>query len=172
MIIRDATAADAEACAAIYAPYVTETCISFELDPPDEVEMARRIASSQRMHGWLVAEQDGRVIGYAYGSTHSARAAYRFTADVSVYLDLDTRGSGTGRLLYDELLALLADRGIRMVCAGVTLPNERSERFHRSTGFEPVGIYRKIGWKFGAWHDVLWLQKEIGDQSDPRVEPR
>lgn len=170
--IRDATAADAAACAAIYAPYVTDTCISFELEPPSGAEMARRIADAQSRHAWLVAERDGKVLGYAYGGPHRARAAYRFAADVSVYLAGDARGAGVSRRLYEELFARLEQLGYRSLCAGITLPNERSERFHRSLGFEQVGVYRRVGWKFDAWRDTLWLQRPLGDPDAPPSEPR
>ncbi|GAB3580996.1 GNAT family N-acetyltransferase [Calidifontibacter terrae] len=168
-MIRDARPDDAAACAAIYAPYVRDTCISFEQTPPDEVELAARIAANQKAHAWLVAQEAGRVVGYAYGSPHRAREAYRFATDVSAYLDVEARGRGVGPALYGALLDRLADLGYRMACAGIALPNERSERFHRGMGFEEVGIYRRIGWKFDAWRDVLWLQRPLGD--DPAARP-
>lgn len=166
MLIRDARPDDAAACAAIYAPYVRDTCISFELVAPDEAEMRGRIAANQEHHVWLVAEQDGQVVGYAYGSPHRSREAYRFATDVSAYVDGSARGQGLGPQLYRALFDRLTLLGYRMACAGVTLPNERSERFHRGMGFEQVGVYRRIGWKFDAWRDVLWLQRPLGDDPD------
>lgn len=162
MIIRDASAADASGCAAIYAPYVRDTAISFETEPPTTEQMAERIALAKRTHAWLVLDDDG-VRGYAYGSLFKARAAYRFSCEVSVYLELGRRRSGAGRALYETLFGRLADRGYRMAVAGMTLPNDASVGLHRALGFEPVGTYRRIGWKHGAWHDVMWMQRELPD---------
>lgn len=170
--VRDASAADAAACAAIFAPYVNDTAITFESDPPSPEEMARRIASAQRTHAWLVLEDDGRVVGYAYGSPYKSRAAYRWSCEVSVYLEVGRRRTGGGRALYEALLARLAARGFRTAVAGMTLPNEASAGLHRAMGFEPVGTYRRIGWKHGAWHDVAWVQATISTAADPPVEPR
>jgi L-amino acid N-acyltransferase YncA len=160
VIIRDATADDAEACAAIYAPYVRDTAISFETDPPPADQMAERIAVAQRRHAWLVLDDAG-VRGYAYGSLFKVRDAYRFSCEVSVYLELGRRRTGTGRSLYEALFTRLAERGYRTVVAGMTLPNEASVRLHRALGFELVGTYRRIGWKQGRWHDVLWMQRSL-----------
>lgn len=172
MKVRPATTADAEACAAIYAPYVTDTAITFESDPPSAAEMAERIADTQRTHAWLVLEDDDRVVGYAYGRPFKERVAYRWSCEVSVYIERGRRRTGGGRALYIELLDRLAERGFRIACAGMTLPNEASEGLHRAMGFEPVGTYRRIGWKHGRWHDVAWTQRTIGTGDDPPVEPR
>jgi L-amino acid N-acyltransferase YncA len=171
VIVRDATSQDAAACAAIYAPYVLESAISFESDPPDVAQMADRIVAAQRSHAWLVLEDDGRVLGYAYGGPYKQRAAYRWSCEVSVYLERGRRRTGGGRLLYEALFERLAARGVRTVVAGMTLPNDASVGLHRALGFEPVGTYRRIGWKNGAWHDVAWAQRGIGDASDPPSEP-
>src|SRR5262245_22570539 len=171
-MIRDASTGDAEACAAIYAPYVTETAISFELDPPSSAEMAERIADAQRAHAWLVLEDGGRVVGYAYGSPYKARPAYRWSCEVSVYLEVGRRRTGAGRALYSELFARLADRGFRTLVAGMTLPNDASAGLHRAMGFEPIGTYRRIGWKHGTWHDVAWTQRALTEAGDPPTEPR
>jgi L-amino acid N-acyltransferase YncA len=159
--VREAVAADARRCAEIYAPYVRDTAVSFESEPPTAEEMAGRIVAAQREHSWLVLERDGVVAGYAYGGPFMGRAAYRWSASVSVYLDAPARGSGGGRALYEALLDRLADRGIRTVLAGVALPNEASEGLHRALGFEPAGRYRRVGWKLGGWHDVAWYQKDL-----------
>jgi len=156
---------DAERCAAIYAPYVTDTAISFETDPPTAAEMARRMAEA---HAWLVLETDGEVVGYAYGGPFMARAAYRWSASVSVYLDGGRRRTGAGRALYTALFERLEDRGIRTVLGGVALPNEASQGLHVALGFEPVGTYRRVGWKHGRWHDVAWYQRDlVTDWSPP-----
>jgi phosphinothricin acetyltransferase len=161
--VRDATPADAAACAAIYAPYVTGTTVTFETEPPDVAEMERRIAKAQARHAFLVLEDAGEVVGYAYAGPFKERAAYRWSCEVSVYLAGDRRGRGGGRRLYEALLERLTARGYRMAAAGMTQPNEASGRLHAAMGFEPVGTYRDIGWKFGASHDVAWVQRPLGD---------
>jgi L-amino acid N-acyltransferase YncA len=171
-LVRDATEADAQACAAIYAPYVRDTAITFELEPPTADDMAGRIARAARTHAWLVLEDDGRVVGYAYGGPYKERAAYRWACEVSVYLEPDLRRRGAGRALYDALLQRLAARGFRMAVAGMTVPNDASEGLHRAMGFEPVGVWRRIGWKHGAWHDVAWVQRDLAGGEDPPTEPQ
>nr|WP_042179532.1 GNAT family N-acetyltransferase [Kibdelosporangium sp. MJ126-NF4]CEL13873.1 GCN5-related N-acetyltransferase [Kibdelosporangium sp. MJ126-NF4]CTQ88241.1 GCN5-related N-acetyltransferase [Kibdelosporangium sp. MJ126-NF4] len=169
MKVRDATEHDAEACAAIYAPYVTDTAITFETEPPNPADMAARIAAATATHAWLVLEDDnGTVLGYAYGGPFKARAAYQWSCEVSVYLERSRRRTGGGRALYTALLERLAQRGYRTVAAGMTLPNEASVGLHRAMGFHPVGTYKRIGWKHGAWHDVAWTQRHL---TDDRVEP-
>jgi phosphinothricin acetyltransferase len=165
--IRDAGDRDAARCAEIYAPYVRDTAISFESEPPSAAEMARRIAAAQESHAWLVCEDAGRVVGYAYGGPFMARAAYRWSTAVSVYLDQGRRRTGLGRALYEALFERLAARGFRTALAGITLPNEASLGLHRSLGFEPVGTYRRVGWKAGAWHDVAWSQRQLGIDDGP-----
>src|SRR5690349_6319287 len=148
MKVRDASELDAEACAAIYAPYVVNTAITFETTPPTPAEMAQRIANAQRSHAWLVLENDdGRVVGYAYGGPFKEREAYRWSCEVSVYIEDGLRRSGGGRALYTVLFERLAERGFRTAAAGMTLPNDASVALHRAMGFEPVGTYRRIGWK-------------------------
>ena len=165
---------DAAACAAIYAPFVRESAVSFEEVVPDADAFAARIAAMQATHPWLVAEVDGDVVGFAYGSPHRERAAYRWACDVSVYIDAAHHGRGIGRALYEELFARLRAQRIHVACAGITLPNDASVRLHESLGFEPVGIYRGIGWKAGAWHDVGWWQLRLLpplDDGTPPPEP-
>lgn len=172
LAIRDAVARDAENCAAIYAPYVLETAISFEARPPSPPEMARRIDAYQRTHAWLVAEHDGRVVGYAYGSPYKERAAYRWSCEVSVYLEPGRRRTGAGRALYEALFARLSERGYRTALAAITLPNPAGEGLHRAMGFESIGVCRRVGWKHGAWHDVAWMQRDLASGDDPPAEPR
>ena len=167
MRVRDATEDDGAACAAIYAPYVTGTAITFEYEPPTAADMAGRIAAAQQTHAWLVLEDAGRVVGYAYGGRHKERAAYRWSCEVSVYLEPGRRRSGGGRALYEALLNRLSERGYRTAVAGMTLPNEASVGLHRALGFEPVGTYRRIGWKLGAWQDVAWVQRDLGPTGAP-----
>ncbi|MFD3683719.1 GNAT family N-acetyltransferase [Nocardiopsis sp. NPDC058631] len=161
LTVRDATPADAEACAAIYTPYVTDTAITFEIDPPRAEEMAARIAAAQREHAWIVMEDTDGVLGYAYGGTFRTRAAYRRTCEVSVYLAQGRRRTGAGRALYEALLPRLAERGMRVAIACMTLPNDASLGLHRALGFEDVGVMSRVGWKHGAWHDVAWAQLDL-----------
>ena len=165
--IRDATQQDAAACAAIYAPYVTGTVISFETEPPGAEEMARRIAAAQHRHAWLVLADEGEVVGYAYGGSYRARPAWQWSCEVSVYLAAGRHRRGGGRALYQALLQRLADRGYRTAVAGMTQPNEASAGLHRVMGFEPVGVHRRIGWKFGQWHDVAFVQRSLTTDDGP-----
>jgi L-amino acid N-acyltransferase YncA len=169
MKVRDANEHDAEACAAIYAPYVTDTTVTFEYEPPSASEMSRRIAAAQRAHAWLVLEDDGRVVGYAYAGPYKERAAYRWSSEVSVYLEMGRRRSGSGRLLYEALFERLAERGFRTLVAVMTLPNDASEGLHRAMGFEPIGTFRRVGWKHGQWRDVAWAQRSLGADDGPPV---
>jgi L-amino acid N-acyltransferase YncA len=149
---------DAAACAAIYAPSVREGIASLEVRPPEPREFAERIRIISRNHPWLVAEIDGEVAGYAYGSPHHTRASYRWAADVTVYVAASRHRRGIGRALYQALLPLLLRQGLYVACAGVTLPNDASVGLHESLGFAPIGIYREIAFKHGSWHSVGWWQ--------------
>ncbi len=138
--------------------------------------MARRIAEYGASHGWLVAEVDGVLAGYAYGSPHRTRAAYASSCDVAVYVDPGHTRKGLGRALYAALLSMLADKGYHAAFAGIALPNEASIGLHEAMGFTPVGIYREVGWKLGAWRDVGWWQLRLlpphdGDAPPPEPLP-
>jgi L-amino acid N-acyltransferase YncA len=167
--VRDATPDDAAACRDVYAPYVTGSAVSFEAEPPTGAEMARRIAAAQERHAWLVLEDGGAVRGFAYGGPFMSREAYRWSCAVSVYLEPGRRRTGAGRSLYEALFERLAARGYRVALAGVALPNDASLGLHRALGFEPAGTYRRVGFKDGAWHDVAWLQRDLGP--GPRGTP-
>lgn len=169
--VRSASPADAEACAAVYAPYVTDTAITFETVAPTADEMAGRISTAVASHTWVVLEDEGRVVGYAYGGPLHSRAAYRWSCEVSVYVEIGRRRTGAGRALYDALFARLVERGFRVAVAGMTLPNAASAGLHRAMGFEAVGTYRRIGWKHDAWHDVAWMQRRLSLDADPPAEP-
>ncbi|WP_295524885.1 GNAT family N-acetyltransferase [Novosphingobium sp. Chol11] len=158
-LLRPAAWHDAGACGAIYRPYVTGTWASFELDPPDDAEMARRIEDYGASHAWFVAEVDGVVAGYAYGCPHRSRAAYASSCDVAIYVAAAAAGRGLGRLLYGALLPMLRERGYHAAFAGIAQPNPASVALHLSAGFAPVGTYREVGWKLGAWRDVAWFQR-------------
>ncbi|SES83035.1 GNAT family N-acetyltransferase [Geodermatophilus poikilotrophus] len=174
-LVRDATVEDAAACARIYEPYVRDTVVSFELEPPTAAEVAGRIAAALARHAWVVLEDDGRVVGYAYGSTFNARAAYDWSTSVSVYTETGRRRTGAGRALYTALFDRLAARGFRTALAGVVLPNDASVGLHAAMGFEPVGTFRRVGWKLGHWHDVAWSQRPLGtgpgEDDDPPAPP-
>jgi L-amino acid N-acyltransferase YncA len=159
--IRLAETVDAEAMAAIYHPVVESTTISFETEPPDRDEIARRLADTQVAYPWLVCEIGGRVAGYAYASQHRMRAAYQWSVDTSVYVDAAWRRSGVGRGLYQSLFAILAAQRFFNAFAGIALPNPASVALHEAVGFEPIGVYRRVGFKLGAWHDVGWWQRSL-----------
>jgi L-amino acid N-acyltransferase YncA len=168
LIIRDATVEDAGVCAAIYAPYVAETAISFEAVVPSAEEMGGRIAAAVRSHAWLVAVLDGQVVGYAYGGPFAERDAYRWSCEVSVYLQAGRRRTGAGRALYAVLLPRLVERGFRVAVAKMTLPNDASRGLHAAMGFRDVGVHTRIGFKNGAWHDVAITQLDlIPDRAAP-----
>lgn len=158
MTIRLATPADAEAILAIYAPYITGSTITFEYEVPSIVAFTERIQTIQQQLPYLVAEVDGRVLGYAYASKHRDRTAYQWSVESSVYVHPDGHRQGIARSLYIALFDRLRRQGYYNVYAGITLPNLKSEAFHQSMGFLPVGIYEHIGYKMGAWHSVAWFQ--------------
>jgi len=167
-IIRLAVAADGPVLAAIYAPAVTEHTTSFELEPPDGAEMARRVERILTRTPWLVCECESGVVGYAYASPHRDRWSYQWSVEVSAYVATSAHRCGVGRALYTSLFAVLVAQGFRNAYAGITLPNPASVRLHEAVGFTTVGTYRGIGYKFGAWHDVLWLERALAPRiSDP-----
>lgn len=170
-VIRLASEADAGAIAAIYRPAVAESATSFEIDPPDAAELARRIASILAAYPWIVLTEEHEVRGYAYASAHRQRAAYRWTVETSAYVDRAHHRRGFGRALYGSLFEILKAQRYAGACAGITLPNDASVRLHRAMGFEPVGVYHAVGWKFGRWHDVLWLERRIAEATPEPPEP-
>jgi L-amino acid N-acyltransferase YncA len=174
--IRFATAEDAAGVAELYAPSVTDSSISFEAEPPSPEAMRERITSTLEQTPWLVCEGGGELLGYAYASAHSVRAAYRWSLNASVYVAAGWRRQGVGRALYRSLFALARLAGYYAVHAGVTLPNAPSVGLHESLGFVPIGVYRAVGFKRGAWHDVGWWQLElrprVGTPGVPIALPR
>lgn len=171
LTMRIAVEADGPALAAIYEPYISNTVISFEAVPPTGEQMGARIAKCLLTHPWLVAEVDGKIAGYAYAGPHSGRAAYDWSADISVYLAPDHHRRGIGRSLYDVLIALLRHQGYHALFAGITLPNEPSVAIHSAIGMRQVGIYREVGFKFGEWRDVLWMGMTVSPPEHPAVQP-
>ena len=158
--IRLATPADIEAIRAIYAPYVVQTTFTFEYEVPTCQEFARRMETLSA-YPWLVYEQQGCVVGYAYGSPFNERAAYGWTADLSVYLDMECRGGGIGRKLYTCLMSLMQLQRVRSVYGIVTDPNPVSFQFHQKMGFEQKGHFEQIGFKHGKWLNVDFMAKEL-----------
>jgi len=157
-MIRIAQTHDADDIRAIYAPFVTDSSVSFEEQPPSIADIEARLETTLNTHPWLIWCEGGSVAGYAYASQHRTRASYRWSTDVSIYVSRDRRRSGIGRRLYRCLLEILSLQGFQSAFAGITLPNEASVGLHEALGFEPVGVYRSVGYKFGAWHDVGWWQ--------------
>jgi L-amino acid N-acyltransferase YncA len=168
--VRVATVADAEAIAAIYAPYVRDSVASFEETPPSGREMASRIEAALPTHPFLVLQEAGGPIGYAYAGNHSPRAAYRWSCNVSVYVAIGAHRRGVGRALYTALFELLQRQGFHSLFAGITLPNDQSVGLHEAMGFVHLGTYREVGFKFGAWHDVGYWRRPARD-GVPTAEP-
>jgi phosphinothricin acetyltransferase len=169
--VRLSTEADAPGVHAIYAPVVRDTIISFELVPPTVDDMRHRIAKTLPRYPWLVCERDGELLGYAYAGQHSDRAAYQWSADVSVYVSASARRMGVGRALYRSLFALLRIQGYVNAYAGIALPNVASVGLHESVGMTPVGVYHRVGYKFGAWHDVGWWEMALREHPDAPKPP-
>ena len=169
--IRLATSEDAEQVQAIYAPYC-HTPITFESEPPSVEEMRGRLAKVLGHYPWLLCEESGDILGYAYATQHRERAAYRWSVDTSVYVRQDRQRRSVGRALYTSLLAVLPLQGCVNAYAGVTLPNPASVGLHQAMGFRPVGVYEQVGFKCGAWHDVAWFQRSLqplpGEPPPPR----
>lgn len=161
MIIRSANANDAQDLLDIYRPYVESTAISFELEVPTVEDFSTRIERAVRDWAWLVAEMSGEVVGYAYGAAHRAREAYAYSVETSAYVHTARHRSGVAKALYQELFLTLAKRGYASAFAGVTLPNDASVGFHQSMGFAPIGVFPKVGFKHGEWHDVAWFYRAI-----------
>jgi phosphinothricin acetyltransferase len=166
--IRLATLDDAEQVQAVYAPYCF-TPISFEVEPPSVEEMRGRLAKVLGQYPWLLCEEGGQILGYAYATQHRQRAAYRWSVDTSVYVRQGRQRRGIGRALYTSLLAVLPLQGYVNAYAGATLPNPASVGLHEAMGFRPIGVYRQVGFKGGAWHDVAWFERPL--QARPGEPP-
>ena len=166
-------ATDAEAVAAIYRPAVERGVASFEETAPPAETMAARMSLALERLPWVVVADSGtqRVVGYAYAGPHRERPGYRWSVDISVYVDPAHHGRGVGRGLYRELLAILHRQGFVNVFAGIALPNSASVALHAAIGMSLVGVYRAVGYKFGAWHDVAWYGMRLREPTDPPGEP-
>lgn len=165
MNIRLAKSSDAAALLAIYTPYVENTAITFEYDVPTIEDFANRIEKTLDKYPYLLAEEEGTIVGYA--STYYARAAYDWAAELSVYVSQDARGKGVGSRLYDALEEMLEQMGYIHFLACISLPNEASLAFHSQRGYQQVAHFPKIGYKFERWHDIVWLQKSLNKAAEP-----
>ena len=165
--LRVATAADSDALLAIYAPYITDTAVTFETAIPSSAEFRRRVEEIVATYPFLIAEEDGQPVGYAYAHRESERAAYDWNAELSVYVKNDHRGKGVGRQLYAALLRLLQLQGVQNAYVRIALPNPESEKLHARMGFRRLAEHRATGYKHGAWHSILWMEKTVGDHAIP-----
>ena len=165
--IRIAVPGDAQEILNIYAPYITDTCISFETEVPTVEKFTERIISTIAEYPYLVYYLDNRIVGYAYASRYRERAAYKYSANVSVYVATEHHRHGIGKALYEKLFELLRSQSVYTIYAGITQPNEASMGLHKSLGFTEVGTYHNVGYKHGKWLDVTWLEKQLRDYDDP-----
>ncbi len=185
--IRPASIKDAADIRKIYAPYVSDTAITFEYDIPDEAEFAGSIKKTLEKYPYLVAEKDGRIIGYAYAGTYRTRAAYSHTVEMSVYLEQSSRGQGCGRMLYEELERILKQQNIYILYACITSTDRENDgyltdasiHFHEKMGYRHIGKNEDCGYKFGRWYSVLWMEKVIAQRPEkpqdflpyPKISP-
>lgn len=168
--IRDAKEEDAERLLDIYAPYVTDTAITFEYEVPTLEDFRGRIINVSRHYPWLVAITEGRIVGYAYASPFHERAAYQWAVETSIYVDKNERGKGIGKMLHTALEERLKQQGILNMNACIAHPEQEdeyltydSESFHQRLGYTQVAHFHKCGKKFGRWYDMIWMEKLIGE---------
>jgi L-amino acid N-acyltransferase YncA len=170
--VRAAKQDDAAAVAEIYAPYVRDTTVTFEVDPPEADVMARRISSALEMYPWLVAENsEGQVVGYAYAGRHRERPAYRWTIDTTIYIDRAHRRAGVGTRLYMSLLDILRGQGFRSAFAEIVLPNPGSVGLHERMGFKEIGIHHDVGFKLESWCDIGYWRLGLTSGTAPESDP-
>ncbi len=171
MLIRPVQIQDTQAVLHIYTPYILTTAFTFETTIPTIEEFEERIKTYTQKYPWLVAEDDGMIIGYAYAGKHRDREAYQWCVESSVYVQENYHGKNVAYELYTQLFKLLKQAGFINVYAGVTQPNPKSISFHTKMGFEHFATYKNIGHKLGKWHDVAWLVKVINEHSDHPATP-
>lgn len=169
-LIRPARDDDVAAMLDIYRPYVEGTAVSFEERVPTPDEFAARVRSVAAGWSWLVAEDDARVVGYAYGAQLRERAAYRWSVETTVYVAATAQRRSVGRRLYEALFAQLAAAGYCNAYAAVALPNDASVALHCAVGFVPIGTFPRVGFKFGQWRDVAWFHRPLRAPHEP-VQP-
>ena len=163
---------DAAGCLDIYRPFVLDTAVSFETEVPSLAEFQARIRETQRRTPWLVCEMDGAIAGYAYGMPFRSRPAYRFSAEVTVYVAGSRRRQGLGRALYDRLFEVLTAQGFVNALAVITLPNAPSQALHAAMVFERVGVFARVGYKLGRWHDTEWWLRSLRPAPERPEGPR
>ena len=166
--IRNVTIEDATQIAAIYEPWVRDSAVSFEWEPPAPEEMARRIETVSSGYPWLVSEENGSIVGYAYATGFRQRPAYRWSVETTVYVHPEHGSRGVGRAVYTALLDLATVWGFANAYAGIALPNPASESLHASVGFAPIGVFPRAGFKLGEWHDVGWWHRPLSQVTPPR----
>lgn len=171
MSIRTATIADVPAMLEIYDYFVKNTAVSFEYVTPTAEEFTERLREHIVFYPWLVWEEDGKVLGYAYAGRPFERAAYSWNAEISCYLHESIRGKGVGKALYCEIESILKRQGIRRVYAVVTSANQPSIAFHKALGYRHFATFQSTGFKLGAWYDVIWLEKELCEPGSPSEFP-
>lgn len=167
LTVREASLADASRILEIYTPYILETTYTFEYEVPSLTEFEQRLARIMERFPWLVCEEEGRIVAYAYAGTYMSRAAYDWCADLSIYVEQQKRGQGISLLLYRALFAVLKEMHIQNLYAVITEENQESVRFHEKLGFEIFAVYSKVGYKHGKWLDVIWMQAFLGEHSLP-----
>lgn len=170
--IRLATEDDSDSILKIYAPYITDTVITFEYQVPTGAEFRERMADIQKDYPWLVCEIDNVIAGYAYASRFHEREAYKWSVDFSIYIKPEYHGKHIGKALYFALLELLKLQGFCNAYALVTLPNRKSESLHESFGFKTTGVCHDVGYKFGSWHDVKWFELKFNEHSPTPAKPK
>ncbi|MEI1377849.1 GNAT family N-acetyltransferase [Nostoc sp. UHCC 0926] len=170
-VIRLANESDALKMLAIYAPVVRETSISFEIEPPSETEFQGRIKDYQQQMPWLVCQINDELLGYAYATPYRTRAAYQWSVESSVYVNVEYRRKGVAKALYSSLFQLLQLQGFYNVFAAIALPNPASVAVHEAVGFSPVGVFCRVGYKFSEWHDVAWWQLSLQQEQPLPVNP-
>ncbi|MCH2232959.1 MAG: GNAT family N-acetyltransferase [Crocinitomicaceae bacterium] len=163
-MIRKVKESDAPAICEMYNHYIRETVITFEEVELTSAEMLERIRKVKDKFFWLVYEEDGKILGYAYANTWRERVAYRYSIETSVYVAPKAKGKGIGKMLYKDLLNLLKEGGFKQIIGGITLPNKPSEKFHEYFGFKKVAHFSKVGLKFDQWHDVGFWQLDFSEE--------
>ena len=177
-MIRFAVEADIPEILEIYAPYILNTAYSFEYTVPTLEEFTERFRSYTAQFPWLVWEEDGRVLGYAYASRFHPRAAYDWCAEVSIYLDRNERGRGLGRKLYERLEHGLRSQGVLTAYSCIAHTQEPDEyldhasiRFHERMGYRPTGSFPNCGFKFGRWYGMVWMEKRLAPEGTGGTAP-
>lgn len=170
-MIRNATEADIPAMLALYAPYVENTTYTFEYAVPTEAEFLARFRHIAQQFPWLIWEEEGIVLGYAYGSLPFERAAYAWSGEVSIYLAPGAQGRGIGRKLYAALEALMEYQGYRVLYAIITEENSGSLAFHKALGYREAGVFSHCGLKFDRWLSVIWMEKQLNSVGIPSKTP-